>query len=102
MTPETILAVATLVTAAGAVLVGWRNSRKADDAREKAIIAAAAADHAKEAALASQREIVATKNGVFEVGKQLDGRLQELLKVTRTEAYARGQLAGPDIPEADE
>ena len=93
---ETIIALATLITATGAVLVGWRNSRKADEAREKAAIAAAAALTAKEAAEASKREIVLTKEGVFEVGKQIDGRLSELLKLTEDSAFARGQLAGPE------
>lgn len=93
---ETIIAIATLVTAIGAVIIGWRNSRKADEAREKAALAAAAAHTAKEAALASQAEIIATKEGVFEVGKQIDGRLTALLEITRKSAYAEGQLAGPD------
>lgn len=94
MSAETILALATFVTAAGAVLVGWRNSRKADDAKEKALLAAAAADLAKRAAEDSKREIVLTKEGVFELGKQIDGRLTQLLALTDSEAYARGKLEG--------
>lgn len=91
MAADTILAIATLVTALGAVAVGWRNSRKADAAKEEAALAAAAALTAKEAAEASKREIVATKDGVFEVGKQIDGRLSELLKLTEQAALAEGR-----------
>lgn len=92
--PQTITALATLVAALGAVLLGWRNSHKADAAKEKAALAAAAAVTAKEAAEASQRDVIATKDGVFEVGKQIDGRLSELLKLTEKAAYAAGLAAG--------
>jgi hypothetical protein len=84
----------TLIAAIAAVLVGFRNSRKADAAREKAVTAAEAAAAAKFAAEASQKEVIATKDGVFEVGKQIDGRLSELLKLTEQAAYAAGKLAG--------
>lgn len=94
---NTIVALATLVTAIGAAVIGWRNSKKADQAREKAAIAAAAAMTAKEAAEDSKKEIIATKDGVFEVGKQIDGRLSELLKLTESAALAEGRrLEGLD------
>ncbi len=89
----TITALATLVAAIGAVLVGIRNSRKAE-------VAAIAATIAKEAAEASQREVVATKDGVFEVGRQIDGRLTQLMAtataLARAEGIAQGEQAQRD------
>lgn len=90
----TITAVATLVAAIGALAVGWRNSRAASEAKARAAEAAFAAERAKEAAEASRREIIATKDGVFEVGKRIDGRLSELLKSATALARAEGIAAG--------
>ena len=86
--------IATLIGVAAAVVLSFRNSRKADAAREKAVTAVEAANAARTAAEASQKEVIATKDGVFEVGKQIDGRLSELLKLTEQAAYAAGKLAG--------
>jgi hypothetical protein len=86
--------IATLIAAVGAVLLSFRNSRSADAAKDKAVIAVEAANAAKVAAEASQKEIVKTKDGVFEVGAAIDGRLSELLKLTEQAAYAAGKLAG--------
>lgn len=90
----TITALGTLVAAVGALVISWNNRRAASDAREKAAVAAAAAEAAKAAALDSQREIIATKEGVFEVGKQIDGRLTQLLSLTKEAALAEGRLEG--------
>jgi hypothetical protein len=84
----------TLIAALVAVFLGLRNSRKADDAKDKAVVAVEAANAAKVAAENSQKEIVKTKDGVFEVGAAIDGRLSELLKLTEQAAYAAGKLAG--------
>jgi type II secretory pathway pseudopilin PulG len=92
--PATITALGTLVAAIGALVISWNNRRAAAEAREKAAVAAAAAEAAKLAALDSQREIIATKEGVFEVGKQIDGRLTELLTLTKESALAEGRLEG--------
>lgn len=86
--------IGTLIAALVAVYLSFRNSRKADAAKDKAVIAVEAANAAKVAAENSQREVIATKDGVFEVGKQIDGRLSELLKLTEQAAYAAGKLAG--------
>ena len=91
---NTIVALATLVTAIGAVVIGYRNSLKAEAARERASEAVAAAEAAKVAASRAEVDIIATRNGVFEVGKQIDGRLSELLELTKAAAYAEGKLAG--------
>ena len=99
---QTITAIGTLVAAIGAVVIGYRNSRKADAAKEKATAAAAAALIAKEAAEDSKKEIIATKDGVFEVGKAIDGRLTELLEITKQAALAEGRrLEGIDRDAKD-
>ena len=89
-----ITSVGTLVAAVGALLVGYRNSRKADAAKEKAVAAALAAAVAKEAAEAGKREVLIVGDKVMEVGKQLDGRLSELLREARALARAEGVAAG--------
>ena len=89
-----ITSVGTLVAAVGALLIGWRNSRKADAAKEKAAAAAIAAAVAKEAAEAGKREVLIVGDKVVEVGKQLDGRLSELLREARALARAEGVAAG--------
>jgi hypothetical protein len=92
--PGTLTSLGTLIAAVGAVAIGFRNSRKADAAKDKAAIAATAAAVAKEAALASQREVMVVGDKVVEVGKQLDGRLSELLREARASARAEGVAAG--------
>lgn len=52
------------------------------------------ASDAKDAAESARVEIIATKNGIFEVGKQLDGRLSELLISSNAAARAEGVAAG--------
>lgn len=94
VTVAIIVSIPPTLVALGALVVGLRNSRKVDDAREKAIIAAADARSAK-------AEIVVTRDGVFEVGRQLDGRLKELLELTRRAALAEGTLAGRAAAVAD-
>jgi hypothetical protein len=91
---QTITALGTLVAAIGAVLIGYRNSRKADAAKADAHQAAVAAAVAKEAALASKREVVIVGDKVLEVGRQLDGRLSELLAEARATSRAEGFTAG--------
>ena len=97
---QTITAIGTLVAAIGAVVIGYRNSRKADAAKDKAETAAVAAAVAKEAALASKREVLVVGDRVVEVGKQLDGRLSELLaearKTSRAEGFSAGEQAQRD------
>jgi hypothetical protein len=84
---QTITALGTLVAAIGAVLIGYRNAHKAETA-------ATAAAVAKEAALASKREVVLVGDKVLEVGRQLDGRLSELLAEARAKSRAEGYTAG--------
>ena len=91
MSPEMLTAVAAVVVAlaalVGAVVTGLV-------ARATSIRAANAAEGAKAAAEASHAEIVETKAGVFELGRQVDGRLSELLAQTRLSSRAEGVLAG--------
>ncbi len=68
----------------GAIALAYR---QASSARQEA------AD-AKLAALDAKREIIATKTGIYEVGKQLDGRLSELLATSNAAARAEGVAAG--------
>lgn len=91
---------AAFVTAVGTLVVGVRNSRKADDAALKAALAAERAADAKAAAEASQREIIATKEGVFEVGRQIDGRLSQLLETAKALAKSEGRAEGVAEVEA--
>lgn len=76
MSPEAITALAALVAAVGG------------------IVAAVLANRAKMTAEDSHAQIIATKEGVFELGKQVDGRLTELLNATRQSARAEGVAAG--------
>lgn len=91
MTPEAITAVATLIAAAGALIVALVG---AFVARSNSLRAASAASAAKVAAESAKADIIATKEGVFELGKQVDGRLSELLIETRKSARAEGVAAG--------
>jgi hypothetical protein len=96
-----LTALGVLVAAIGsvsAVVVGYLNRRAMTAAKDKASDAAAAALVAKTAAEDSKREIIATKDGVFELGKQIDGRLSQLLELTRESALAEGRLEGPARP----
>lgn len=86
-----LLAIATLITAVGTLIVGLRNSRKADVARERAREASARAEAAKLAAEDSKREIVRIGGEVFELGQRVDGRLSQLLELTETAALAKGR-----------
>ena len=54
--------IGTLIAALVAVYLSFRNSRKADAAKDKAVIAVEAANAAKVAAENSQREVIATKD----------------------------------------
>ena len=89
----TLTALGTLVAAVGAVLIGLRNSSKADAAREKAATAAVAAAAAKEAAAESKREIIAVGDKLYLLDKRVDGRLTELLEQARREGIANADLA---------
>ena len=99
--PGTITSISALVTAAGAVVIAWRRTNGVKAAKT-------AAEAAQTAAEESKREIVATKDGVFELGKRLDGRLQELLRVSNSLARAEGLIEGraaeraePDKPKTE-
>jgi hypothetical protein len=88
-----------------AAVSAYRNGQAANDAKTKAALAAAAAQAAKEAAQATReaariaaeeakKELVATRDGVFEVGHRIDGRLDELLALTRSAGMAEGVIKG--------
>lgn len=87
MTPADITAVATLVAAVGALIVAIVTAYNARSART-------AAEESKAAAEQSKAEIVATKEGVFELGKRVDGRLSELLAASIAAAKADGVTIG--------
>jgi len=93
----TITSIATLVAAVGAVLaviVGFLNNRRAVAAASAAETARYAAEAAKLAAQQSQAEVVLTKEGVFELGRQMDGRLSQLLESTNALSRAEGLAQG--------
>jgi len=92
--PNSITAIATLIAAIGALIVTVRNGTKANDAKIAAATSAAAAEAAKVAALDATKRIVQTQDGVFELGKRVDGRLSELLELTKKAAMAEGRLEG--------
>jgi hypothetical protein len=95
--PAVIQATGTFVAALGAAIaavVTVTISRQTSAAKEKSMEAADHAERARVMAEESKQEIIATRDGVFEVGKQLDGRLSELLKVTKENALAQGRVEG--------
>ena len=91
--------------AVGGFWLAYRNSVKADDARERAALAAERAQAAKDAAEQTRREAkeAAQKNeatliqvgkDVYALDRRVDGKLTELLELTRTAALAEGRLEG--------
>lgn len=92
--PATLTALGTLVAAVGALYLSFRNSKKADDARDKAIAAAMQAAQAKAEAEDAKGAIVKVGDDLFRVGKQIDGRLSELLELTARASRAEGLEAG--------
>lgn len=102
-----VAAIGALITASGAAWLALRNSRRAEEARSRAAadvqIAKDAADAAAikaaiaaEAAADAKQAIVKVGDDVFLVGKAIDGRLSELLALTRTSALAEGRLAAEE------
>lgn len=92
MSADTLTALAAVIAAAGAIVTGilsFLNRKAARDAADRALLA-------KEAAEASQTAIVRTEQGVFELGRQIDGRLSELLKTTADLARAEGLASGKE------
>jgi hypothetical protein len=96
-------AIGAFITAAGAFWLSYRNSRRAEKARIKAAAAVQAAkDEAAAAALKAaiaaelaadaKKAIVKVGDDLFLVGKAIDGRLSELLELTRVSAIAEGRL----------
>jgi hypothetical protein len=92
--PGTLTAIATLIAAISAVVLTWRNAIRARKVQEAAVAAHEAALAAKTIAEASKAEIIAVQGGVYELGKRLDGRLEQLLKLTDAAARASGRAAG--------
>lgn len=101
--PATITAIASVVAAIGLIVtsvLAYLSRRATQLAAERATIAADAAVAAQTAAESAKKEIVATANGIFEVGKKLDGRLTELLAsetaLARAQGIAQGEQAQRD------
>jgi hypothetical protein len=72
------------------ILLGYwayRGKERAAVAAEKAAVAAQKAEDAV-------GEIVAVKGSIFALGKQIDGRLSELLKSTAALSHAEGVVEG--------
>jgi hypothetical protein len=63
-------------------------------AYRQAVEAKTQATAARDATEENRKEIIATKTGIYEVGKQLDGRLTELLISSNAAARAEGVAAG--------
>jgi hypothetical protein len=101
--PATITAIASVIAAIGLIVTGvlaYLARRATLAAAERATVAADAAVAAQLAAESSKKAIVATQDGIFELGKQIDGRLSELLKsssaLARAEGVAQGEQAQRD------
>lgn len=87
--PAVITALGALVTAIGAILIGYWSYR----AKERATAAATtSADNKK--------EIVQVKGDVFMVGERIDGRLTKLLELTEKAAFQAGKLEGIQFEQA--
>lgn len=86
-TPPTLVAIAAWYTA--------RTNRRTAEATR------IAAERAEASAAESKSAIVRTEDGVHELGKRVDGRLEELLKMTETAARAAGMAAGIAQERAD-
>jgi hypothetical protein len=93
MSPD-IADIATFVAALAAFVTATVGALVARSNNQRAVAAAKAAEAAKAAAESAKADIIATKAGVFELGKQVDGRLSELLDVTRKASRAEGWAAG--------
>ncbi|HEY8837400.1 MAG TPA: hypothetical protein VIO16_06930 [Dehalococcoidia bacterium] len=82
-----ITAITALIVAVGALMLNFFKQRS----QERAEIAA---ERAATLAAESKAEIIATKKGIFELGKQIDGRMEDLLEAVRKAARAEGVSAG--------
>jgi flagellar biosynthesis component FlhA len=116
----TITSIGTLIAATGAAIVAvgsfWianRNSHKAEILAEKQANAVAAAEAAKVAAEQTRREAkeAAAKNeatliqvgkDVYALDRRVDGKLTELLELTRKAAIAEGRLEGIAAERAEQ
>jgi len=108
----TITSIGTLIAAVGAAIVAvgsfWianRNSRRAEilaDKQADAVVAAEAAKlaaeqtrrEAKEAAAKNEATLIQVGKDVFALDRRVDGKLSELLELTRKAALAEGRLEG--------
>jgi len=103
----TTAAVAVIVAGIAAVpgYLAWRtgqvNAKLAAAAVQAALDAKTEALAAATLAAEARSEIVQTKDGVFELGKRVDGRLEELLLRTSEAAEARGVASGIASERAD-
>lgn len=115
--PATLNAIAGIGTPLGVILIGyWAYKGKADfeSAKIDAEAARVAAEAAKADAALARADMILTKDGVFEIGKKVDGRLSELIeeikKSSKAEGKAEGLAAGkletlqamhiPSVPQA--
>ena len=92
MSAEQLTALAAVIAAVGgivAVVLGFLNRRAARNAEALARTAAVAATN-------SQREIIATKDGIRILGERIDGQLDKLLAGARAEGHAAGEQAQRD------
>jgi len=92
--PATITALGALITAVGVIVIAFLNYRRAEHER---VHRAAQEELLRD----GNTELVRTNKGIFALGKQLDGRLQELLEVTESAARAQGVLEGRAAQEAN-
>lgn len=79
-------AIGSVITAVGVIVVGWWTYR----GKERAAKATEAAEAAQKAAEANTRALVATRDGIYELGKRIDGRMDELLISARESGHAAG------------
>jgi hypothetical protein len=78
-------AIGACITAVGVILVAWWTYR----GRERTAKAAEAAE-AEVAAEHNTATLVATQAGIYELGRRIDGRMDELLMSARESGHAAG------------
>lgn len=89
---ETLTALAAVITAVGVIVIGFLTYRRTSRADTVAAKAADAAVQAQSAAMDAKAAVVETKDGIYQIGKRIDGRMDELLAAAKATAHAAGML----------
>lgn len=90
-----LVAIGTLLGSVGALVLTLRNGRKQAEAKEAAVVAAQAAEAAK-------NEITVINGQIRQLGIAVDGRLSKLIEQIELRALAEGKALGKAEEAADE